>query len=379
MADTAANSIVDYKAAASQSPVVVSLEDLKQESISLASLEEAFGPSSLGIIVVKDLPERYAELRNRVLSYSSYLANLPSRELEKLEQPQAKYLTGWSLGKETLKSGHFDTLKGSYYVNCAFYRDPALQSAPAENYPDFSEYTSPNVWPVEDVLPGFRDACEQLCALVIDTAVLVARACDRYGEARVPGYGAGYLEKMVKTSMTTKARLLHYFPSEGPEDGAAGDNGEEDDWCATHVDHGCLTGLTSAMYVDESAHAPKIPRSVSRDRPLGTPQPIPELDISPDPTAGLYIHSRQGTVTQVRIPRDCLAFQTGEALEVITKGRFRAVPHYVKGISKGTAKGSKVARNTLAVFTQPNLWEIVDRERGQDFAGFARSVVERTY
>ena len=86
----------------------------------------------------------------------------------------------------------------------------------------------------------------------------------------------------------------------------------------------------------------------------------------------------------MNIPRDCLAFQTGEALEVITKRAFRAVPHFVRGPSpgRGTIGGwtrARVARNTLAVFTQPNLWEIVDRERGIDFAGFARGVVEKNY
>lgn len=45
------------------------------------TLEEAFGPSSLGILVVKDLPSRFLRLRHEVLSYASYLANLPTGEL----------------------------------------------------------------------------------------------------------------------------------------------------------------------------------------------------------------------------------------------------------------------------------------------------------
>lgn len=50
-------------------------------SIPFASLEEAFGPSSLGIIIIKDLPSKFVELRHKLLSYASYLANLPSEEL----------------------------------------------------------------------------------------------------------------------------------------------------------------------------------------------------------------------------------------------------------------------------------------------------------
>ncbi len=45
------------------------------------SLEEAFGPSSLGILIVKDLPARFLDLRLGLLSYASYLANLPREEL----------------------------------------------------------------------------------------------------------------------------------------------------------------------------------------------------------------------------------------------------------------------------------------------------------
>ena len=101
-----------------------------------------------------------------------------------------------------------------------------------------------------------------------------------------------------------------------------------------------------------------------------------ELDSSPDPAAGLYIQSRSGETIQVKIPRDCIAFQTGEALERITKGKFKAVPHFVKGVRAGVGEG-KIARNTLAVFTQPNLGEIVDEEMGISFGEFARGVVEK--
>ncbi|KAL9099879.1 MAG: hypothetical protein Q9163_004685, partial [Psora crenata] len=61
--------------------VTVSLEELKQSECMLDTLEEAFGPSSLGILIVKDLPSRFGELRQRLLSYASYLANLPAHQL----------------------------------------------------------------------------------------------------------------------------------------------------------------------------------------------------------------------------------------------------------------------------------------------------------
>ncbi|EGE83261.1 hypothetical protein BDBG_09098 [Blastomyces gilchristii SLH14081] len=358
--------------------VTVSLKELEEGSVSFETLTEAFGPSSLGIIIVKDLPARFKELRATALSNASYVAALPQDELDTLSSPASKYLVGWSCGKETLRSGRFDTLKGSYYINCAFYQDPSLQNAPEDGFPDFPQHTAPNIWPNAQHLPTFRNSIEQLCTLIIDTATLVARACDRYALANIEGYKSGYLEHVVKTSLTTKARLLHYFPPVVDEAGTdsvqrgAGEDDEgeeEDDWCATHIDHSCLTGLTSAMFVDEEANPPNS-SSLSSSSSSG----IPELSASPDPKAGLYIRSRTGQVVKVNIPKDCLAFQTGEALELITKGRFKAVPHFVRGVKN--VKG-KVARNTLAVFTQPNLGEEV--QEGKTFADFAREVVERNH
>ena len=299
---------------------------------------------------------------------------------EALTSPEAQYLTGWSHGKEALKSGSYDTLKGSYYVNCAFYQGEGIAVEPSINFPEF---TAPNVWPNQTSLPYFRELFEELCTLIIDTAVLVARACDRYAAAYVEDYEPGYLERIVKTSTVTKARLLHYFPpslsslrgdtftgASVPNPGSS----DKDSWCATHVDHGCLTGLTSAVYIDESAIAlgsltPHLPDQTS-------PLPIlPTMPSSLDPDTGLYIHARDSTTTKVSIPHDCLGFQTGEALQVITGGKFRAVPHFVRA---GGGKGSAgVARNTLAVFTQPGLEEIVDRVEGTTFGEFSRDVVGR--
>lgn len=50
-------------------------------TISFDTLTEAFGPSSLGIIVVKDLDPAFTRLRAQVLSNASYLAALPNDEL----------------------------------------------------------------------------------------------------------------------------------------------------------------------------------------------------------------------------------------------------------------------------------------------------------
>lgn len=370
--------------------VTVSLQELKDGTVSFETLSAAFGPDSLGILIVKGVPDEFASLRHHLLSYSSYLGNLTKEQLNQLENEKAKYLTGWSLGKETLKNGQVDTLKGSFYANCAFYVDPKLScAAPTEefNADNFPEYLSPNVWPGDATLPGFKPTLEQLCRLIIDVAVLVARACDRFAEKEISGYPNGYLEKVVSTSTTTKARLLHYFPEDPatapPAPTKASDiangegEGDEDDWCATHLDHGCLTGLTSAMFVDEAKVPVLVPAFEGTE--TGLPPvlaPLPELETSPDPASGLYIKSRTGETVQVKIPRDCIAFQTGEALERITGGKFKAVPHFVRGARAALSDG-RIARNTLAVFTQPNLGEEVDMEQHITFGEFARGIVAK--
>ncbi|MCJ1461379.1 hypothetical protein MMC28_011761 [Mycoblastus sanguinarius] len=196
--------------------------------------------------------------------------------------------------------------------------------------------------------------------------------------AHIEDYKPGYLEHVVKSSMITKARLLHYFPPESsfsvPNENTVASS-YHDSWCATHIDHGCLTGLTSALYVDESANPPDIPppQNLQCSSNLTSLPPLPS---PPDQDTGLYVHARDSTVIKVSIPEDCLAFQTGEALQIITGGKFRAVPHFVRAGGSGSGD-TKVARNTLAVFTQPGLEEIVDREKGTTFGDFSREVVER--
>ncbi|KAI0021154.1 Clavaminate synthase-like protein [Xylariomycetidae sp. FL0641] len=356
---------------ATAQPVVVSLADLKSGNISFETLQEAFGPESLGILVVKDVPSEFPALRHRLLSYASYMGNLSEKDFEQFTNEAAKYLVGWSKGKEKLKDGSADEYKGSFYANCAFYVDPALESAqPTAQFPlaEFPEYLAPNSWPPPETLPGFRPTMEQMCRLIIDTAVLVARACDRFAEHAIDGYPPAYLEDVVKSSSTTKARLLHYYPM--PDALLSQRGAEEDNWCAVHKDHGCLTGLTSAMFIDEGKTDVSVPKTL-RDGEKTLPT-LDELPTSPDPQAGLWIKDRKGVPVQVKIPRDCIAFQTGEALERITRGKFKAVEHSVRG-----AYAKNVARNTLAVFTQPNLEDEVDLDQHIVFGEFARGIIAK--
>jgi len=308
---------------------------------------------------VKDLPAHFQPLRFKLLSFASYLAQLPPEQLDLLTNPAAHYNVGWSHGKEALKSGQYDTMKGSYY---ATIMSSNLQSIHRNSNPDSQPtFGWGNIWPAEELLPGFRDTFEELCTMIIDIALLVARVCDQFAAEFVERYVSGTMERIVKESMTIRARLLHYFP---PTLSSADTifNEEDDSWCALHIDDGCLTGLTSALFVDESVPLPPLSNI--------TFKPVPSFRESPDPLAGLYIRSRTSEVVKVNIPADCLAFQTGSALELITGGALKAVPHFVRGPK---AVESGVARNTLAVFAQPNLEEILDSSTGMTFGEHIRT------
>lgn len=101
-----------------------------------------------------------------------------------------------------------------------------------------------------------------------------------------PAYDAALLSRTISESRACKARLLHYFPLDNM---AAAHSNDADyaSWCGWHLDHGSLTGLTSAMYLDAQGNV------------------VPNRD----PNSGLFIRSRGNAVTRVLIPEDCLAFQ----------------------------------------------------------------------
>ena len=171
-------------------PISVDYEELntKQPKDLFPRLLKAFGdePDCLGIVIVnmQSVPE-YITLRKTLLSYSSYLAALPAEELKKLENAHAKYVVGWSHGKEKLQSGAVDIRKGFFQIAngiliCdlgSYYVNPTHDAAKASDAlkAKFPEYTDPNVWPPSSVLPGFKEAFERLGRLIVDVGALLAK------------------------------------------------------------------------------------------------------------------------------------------------------------------------------------------------------------
>ena len=121
-----------------------------------------------------------------------------------------------------------------------------------------------------------------------------------------------------------------------------------------------FSGLTSSMYVNESDPS------------------YPEIEC-PDDRAGLYIENQSNEIIQVTIPKDCLAFQLGAAMQLASADVLRATPHMVKSVSfdaKSDTPINVIARNTFAVFMQPSL----DEKVGDiTFAEFGRTTTKNNH
>lgn len=209
-----------------------------------SKIQQAYGVDGVGLLTVKNVPD-YVEARSRLLPLAKKFADLPDEVKEKYVHKESYYSFGWSHGKEKLQ-GKPDLSKGSFYANPQYDRpveDPEL----IEKYATF---VHPNIWPTDD-LPELEAAFKKLGEIIVATGRLVAQQCDKYVHASCPTYPEHMLENTITTSLCCKARLLHYFPmSEEACKESEGKDDEFSSWCGWHNDHGSLTGLTSALYLD---------------------------------------------------------------------------------------------------------------------------------
>lgn len=309
-------------------------------------IEEAFGSNTdcLGIIIISDLPASFPTRRERLLNLGYQFAQLHENIREKYADPSTSYSFGWSHGKEIM-NGKPDELKGSYYAN-PIIDTPTISWQERQNFP---EYYGNNIWPNADEkgIEGFEEAFKDLGRFIFEVGCKLAEACQPFVESSLP------LSELIRTSQTTKARLLHYFP---PVVGDVFSDDSVDSWCGFHLDHSLLTGLCSAMYLEAVETAsPKV--------------------IAPPQNSGLYIQTRGGNLTKVTIPVKSLAFQIGEALEIMTGGRLRATPHCVRmGLPMNPFS---ICRETFALFMQPDTHHHLTNS--QTFGQFTKEVLEQHY
>lgn len=318
--------------------VIVEWEDLVGNSDVQNRLEEAYGPQGTGILAIRNVPG-FVEAKNAFLPQAHKLATLPSDYLEEnLTDAPSLYNAGWSFGKEKLGANKPpDTAKGSYYYNPI--SDLPGTADLREKYP----YSYPlNVWPQEDVLPGFTEQAKSIGKILLQACEQVARHVDALAAKSCPNYPINLLYRNIQGTDKVKARLLYYFPLKEPLDDTttttAKASAAQDSWIGWHNDSGFLTALAGDLYVD---HA--------------TGQAVD----CPDPAAGLYVVDRttrqqESGILHVSLPGDCLAVQMGECTQIVTGGAVRATPHCVRGANATNANNNnnpkEIARISLPCF-----------------------------
>jgi hypothetical protein len=298
----------------------------------LAKISQGFGDGDTckGIIAITDIP-RFPALRTKALKLIHRLATESSSEtLEELEDANSYYSVGWSHGKEKVEADKFDTGKGSFYFNpitddplkAILERDfgtsdqaqKALGTEKTEKEKkEFIKHAegngafyASNIWP-DRTLPELRNTAMELGELIRNIGKIVAGQCDEYVMSQCDSYSPGTIQNVIDNSLCCKARLLHYFPvvtenencvkdivdngnpSIDIQDGTIREDVDFSDWCGWHNDHCSLTGLVPGMYFNADGKEVQCP----------------------DPTAGLYIKSRNGELVHVKVPSDALAFQIG--------------------------------------------------------------------
>jgi hypothetical protein len=117
---------------------------------------------------------------------------------------------------------------------------------------------------------------------MIKTGGMLAQQIDAAANKHVKNYKKEHLTRLIQNGHQHIGRLLHYFPF--TQKGVA-----EGDWCGWHNDHGALTSLTSAMYIDENGK---------------------EVEIK-SADGGLFAKNRFAEMARISIPSHMCAFQLG--------------------------------------------------------------------
>ncbi|KAI8610272.1 Clavaminate synthase-like protein [Chytriomyces sp. MP71] len=318
-------------------PSNLTLADLKEGNADklFPAIESAFGEGGLGIIVVH-MPEMadFHAKRTTLLGMAPKVAALPEDVKKELEHAESQFSFGWSHGKEKFE-GVPDTLKGSYYAQ--IYERETYELEYQQKFPF---YAHKNIWPSTNAMGGadLKDAFIGLGQTMTETGTLLAQRIDEFLATRHTGLPS--IQKALSSPRNChKGRLLYYFPKETESDSTGS-------WCGLHLDHSLLTGLTRAIF---------------------DPAVLPTSDAS-----GLYIQTRDGEMARVTIPEDCIAFQVGEAAQILSKNVLRATPHLVKGTD-----AAGVNRSTFACFLQPEV--DFDLGEGLTFGKFTENILASHY
>ena len=248
-----------------------------------------------------------------------------------------------------------DFAKGSFYANSKLNPDGALTEELKKEQPVMG---APNKWPTKDIPelePAFMAACEMFADVGRMLAKHMDKTCTKHLGA--DNYCGDALEKSTfDQSRLHIGRLLHYFPPrQHPEDG---------DWCGWHNDNSTITGLMSPLLLNDDNGEEVDPTTL------------------PDVGGGLHVVSRNSddsdelTELRVKIPRDCIGFQLGEAAQILTGGFLVATPHAVKSGARHEMT-EHISREQFAIFMEPDFYDnMMPPKNRNDVATIVKDSIE---
>ena len=283
----------------------------------LEKIDRAYGKHGVGTIAIRGVP-RYLDRRQKALLLSWKLANLPLKSRQKLERPEHYYQVGWEHGEYGFKDGR-DAYAGSLFSN------PLSDQFIGEDGKMWQ-----NAWPKED-LPEVESSVKSLALTMKVVAENFASHLDIYLKSLLPSFETRYFSQTVRATTKVNSRLVHYYPCDSTFNGK---------WIGWHKDIGMLTCLTPALYTNCKGE---------------------EIDWS-DPESGLHAQTKSGEIVKLLVPKDCLIIQVGEAMEVLSGGLIKALPHSVI-----PARQKDISRNAFAMFIDPVAQEVmaIPKERSE--------------
>lgn len=316
----------------------ISLDDLppsKPAGALEAALDAAFGAGGPGIICITggdEFQEDVRRIRADLLPLAWQLERLPDAAKTAIQERGTLNVNNYSRGIDGNRSG--------LYFHPA--TDTPGECLPA-GVPAEPTFYTPNLWPDQD-LPQLKTRARQAAPFLVDVGQRLAAAVDERFRHMVQGYQAGTLEALVRKSSECnhKCRLICYHEYRSQEQRAKC----KGMWAPPHKDTGLLTALVPGIFLDAS----------NGER----------LPCCPDPEVGLYVRDRNGAIAQIVVPAavaggECLFFQVGEALQIVSGGYYHATEHCVRG---PPAPGKGYERASLAVFFQPHAHEELVLPRG---------------
>ena len=183
------------------------------------------------------------------------------------------------------------------------------------------------------MLPSANETALELSQLVnamgelfVDICAATAAACDAllfHRDGKEPHY---VLRDALLSAGTAKARAVLYTvaSSNDPDAEGAGD-GSVGPLQAAHCDFGLFTAISSPLYTLSTSRD----TLTSRGCEGGSSSDVSDAFHRSFPHAGLTLLREGGVPLAVHVPRGFVAIQSGEAAQILSRGRIAAAAHSV--------------------------------------------------